>query len=372
MTLRVLHVVEGIEGGVARHVTDIVRHVDAEHLVVLPPERVGGFTDTTASRTMERAGARLELVDMRRSPMDPHNATATARVRGLIRRVRPHIVHGHSSIGGAVGRIAALGTGAARFYTPNGLHPAGAASVVERALGRVTDRFVAVSATEAAIARRLGIVPPQRMAMIPNGIDLDVPKGCGVDVRAQLRVDSATPIVGTITRLAVQKAPEVFVRACAQIAAKVPETGFVLVGDGPLASEFASERVAVGLEHRLLHLRGIHGAASLMSQFDVFVLASRYEGAPYAPLEAMRAGTPVVLTDVVGNRDVVEPGRSGLLVAPDDAAALATAVSRLLLDPALRRELGDAARGRIAERFDVRRMASSLTGLYREAAADAS
>jgi glycosyltransferase involved in cell wall biosynthesis len=126
------------------------------------------------------------------------------------------------------------------------------------------------------------------------------------------------------------------------------------------------------LEHRLLHLRGIHGAASLMSQFDVFVLASRYEGAPYAPLEAMRAGTPVVLTDVVGNRDVVEPGRSGLLVAPDDAAALATAVSRLLLDPALRRELGDAARGRIAERFDVRRMASSLTGLYREAAADAS
>jgi glycosyltransferase involved in cell wall biosynthesis len=111
-------------------------------------------------------------------------------------------------------------------------------------------------------------------------------------------------------------------------------------------------------------MRGVHGAPTLMRQFDVFVLASRYEGGPYAPLEAMRVGTPVVVTDVIGSRDTVEHGRSGLVVPPDDPDALAAAVVRLLADPDLRRRLAGGGRARLAERFDVRRMAGRLGNLY--------
>jgi glycosyltransferase involved in cell wall biosynthesis len=103
----------------------------------------------------------------------------------------------------------------------------------------------------------------------------------------------------------------------------------------------------------------------------VFVLSSRYEGGPYAPLEAMRAGTPVVVTDVVGSRDTVVDGESGLVVAPDDPAALAAAVTRVLADRCLAERLAAGGRDRLAARYDVRLMADRLALLYRALVAHA-
>jgi glycosyltransferase involved in cell wall biosynthesis len=364
MTLRVLHVVEAIEGGLARHVAQVVRHVPAEHHVVLPRERIGGFTDSTALTTMQGAGAHLHVTPMRRSPANLRNAMAVTRVRRLIRTVRPDLVHGHSSIGGAAARLAAIGTGVPRVYTPNGLLRSRGALAIERRLGRLTEAIVAVSETEAEVAARDGLAWPQRIVVIPNGIELDDPGPPVVDLRARMGIDGATPLVGTVARLAHQKAPEVFVRACARVAAAVPDARFVLVGEGPLARLVGAEISAAGLDGRMLHLPGLHGAPTLMRELDVFVLSSRYEGGPYAPLEAMRAGTPIVLTDVTGSRDTVEHGVSGLVVPPDDPAALAAAVARLLADPALRRRLAQAAQARLARRFDVRLMADRLANLY--------
>jgi glycosyltransferase involved in cell wall biosynthesis len=364
VTLRVLHVVEAIEGGLARHVAQVVHHVPAEHHVALPSQRVGGFTDSTAVATMVAAGAHLHVTAMRRSPANVRNAAAVARVRALIRSVRPDLVHGHSSIGGAAARLAAVGTRVPRVYTPNGLLASPGALAIERRLGRLTEAFVAVSETEAEVAERRGLAPPDRIFVIPNGIELDDPGPPVVDLRARLGIDDSTPLVGTVSRLAHQKAPEVFVRACARVAAACPDARFVLVGEGPLARLVATEIAAAELDGRMLHLRGVHGAPTLMRQFDVFVLASRYEGGPYAPLEAMRVGTPVVVTDVIGSRDTVEHGRSGLVVPPDDPDALAAAVAKLLAQPALRRRLAEGGRDRLAHRFDVRRMADKLGNLY--------
>ena len=94
----------------------------------------------------------------------------------------------------------------------------------------------------------------------------------------------------------------------------------------------------------------------------MFVLPSRFEGGPYAPLEAMRAGTPVVLTDVVGNRDVVEPGRSGFLVPEHDPAALADTVLELLVDADLRAVVGAGGSERVRERFDLAKTGPALPG----------
>jgi glycosyltransferase involved in cell wall biosynthesis len=148
------------------------------------------------------------------------------------------------------------------------------------------------------------------------------------------------------------------------VAAAFPDARFVLVGEGPLARLVAAEIADAGIDGRMLHLRGVHGAPTLMTQFDVFVLASRYEGGPYAPLEAMRSGSPVVVTDVTGSRDTVEDGRSGLVVPPDDPDALAAAMGRLLANPDLRARLAEGGRARLARRFDVRVMADSLGNLY--------
>jgi glycosyltransferase involved in cell wall biosynthesis len=362
--VRVLHVIEAVEAGVVRHVRDVVRHVDAEHLVALPSERIGGFTDTPAMEAMADAGAELHTVPMRRSPVAGRNVIAVTRVRRLIRARRPDVVHGHASIGGVAARLAAAGTGTPRVYTPNGILTSRGALAIERRLRRLTDRFIAVSPTEAELAARLRIAEPDRIVVVPNGIELDDPGPPTADLRKELGAHPDAPVVGTVTRLAPQKAPEVFVRACALVAADVPDARFVLVGDGPLAATVDAEIERSGLGDRLLHLRGLHGAATVMAQLDVFALASRYEGGPYTPLEAMRAGTPVVLTDVIGTRDTVEDGRSGLLVPPDDPADLARGVIRVLRDPKLARTLAEGGRERVAARFDVRAMTDQILRVY--------
>jgi glycosyltransferase involved in cell wall biosynthesis len=372
VTVAVLHVVEAVEGGVARHMVNLVRHVDAKHWVVAPAERGWGTTDTAALEAMEQAGARVELLDMRRSASHPRTFAAVQRVHLLICRTRPDIVHGHSSIGGAIARLAAVGTRARRVYTPHGLFPTRAAYAAERALGQLTDRFIAASPSEARLAQRQRLVPPDRMFVIPNGLDLELPRSAPVDLRSRLGLDPKAPVVGTVGRLAPQKAPEVFVRACARVAAVVPQAAFALVGNGPLANQVHSEIKAAGIQDRFLLLRDRPDGEAFMNQFDVFALSSRYEaGAAYAVMEAMRAEVPVVVTDVVGNRDAVEHGRSGFVVAPDDPKALADSVIRLLDSASLRRRLGEAGRARVAARYELRQVAGSITGLYRSLTAGA-
>src|SRR5262249_43523111 len=95
--MTVLHVLEAIEGGVARHMVNLVRHVDAEHIVVVPPERVGGVTDNAALAAIGAAGAQVEHLDMRRSPASPRTLAAVPKVNRLIARAKPDVVHGHSA-----------------------------------------------------------------------------------------------------------------------------------------------------------------------------------------------------------------------------------------------------------------------------------
>lgn len=370
MRPRVLHVLEALEGGTARHLVDIARHATAaDHEVVVPPRRVGGATDAAAIDRLRRAGATVHLLPMRRAPWSPRNAESVARLARLLRSQRPDIVHGHSSIGGMLARLAAVGLDVPRVYTPNGITQVRAGITVERALRALTERLVAVSPSEGALALELGLIDDARLVVVPNGIELDEP--APVDLRAQLGIPDGTPLVGTIARLVAQKAPEDFVDACAVVAPRHPAAHFVLVGDGPLARAVDERVQQRGLGGRFHRVRALPGASGALGALDVFTLSSRFEGGPYAPLEAMRAGTPVVLTDVVGNRDAVEHGVSGVVVPPADPSALGGAISDLLDDAARRSCMARAGRARLREQFDVRAMGARLNELYAELVQDA-
>lgn len=359
----VLHILEALETGCARHLTDVVRTVQGwEHHVAVPSERVGGTTDRQAVDRMVAAGATVHRVEMRRFPVHPRNAVSWLQLSALARRLRPAIVHGHSSIGGAHART--ITTGAHRAYTPNGLAAGRLARAVERGLGRATDLFVAVSPSERDEVLRRRLVAPGRITVIPNGIEADPPRS--EDLRALLSLDAEVPLVGSMGRLSHQKAPEVLVSAFDAVARADPEARFVLIGDGPLRAEVdAAVAGSAHLRTRLHHLPVLPDAAAYLHDLDVFVLASRFEGGPYAPLEAMRAGVPVVATDVVGTRDAVDP-TTGVLVPADDPAALAAAVRALLSDAPRRRSLGEAGRATVRDRFDVRQMGTRLAAAYDE------
>lgn len=360
----VLHVLEALEGGTARHLGDIAEHATASrHHVVVPHRRVGGLTDTTAVPRLQAAGATVHHLDLRRSPWAPANARALVRLRGLLREVDPDVVHGHSSIGGLLVRLATDPRRRPVVYTANGITDVRVGIAAERLLRRRTTVLVATSPSEADHARALGLARGVRVEVIPNGIET-TPPPAPFDLRAELGLPPGTPLAGSISRLVPQKAPEDLVAAARVLLEAVPEAHMVVIGDGELAASYEAAVDAAGVRSRLHRIPELPGAGGVLDQLDVFLLASRFEGGPYAPLEAMRAGTAVVLTDVVGSRDAVEPDVSGLLVPAGRPDLLGQAAARLLRDPDERQRLGAAGRARVEARFDVRAMGAALDRLY--------
>jgi len=363
----VLHVLEALEGGTARHLVDLIATVDGVcHHVAIPRRRRFGLTDATAAAAIEDGGGRVHFIEMNRRPLSVSNATALRALWRLMHEIDPAIVHGHSSIGGALARLAAHRRAVPVVYTPNAIATGQGALAIERILARRTDRFIAVSQSEGEQALQLGVVRPDQLRVVPNGIDPATPPALDPSLRDRLGLQSTTPLVGTVGRLVAQKAPEIFVATCELVARQSPDAHFVLIGSGPLQAAMARSVTRAGLLERFHHLPALVGAARALSEFDVFVSTARFEGGPYAPLEALRAGTPVVLTDVVGNRDVVVPGVSGLLVPRDDPPATARAVETLLADPALQASLSGAAVVRVTDRFGLRAMGEATAAVYAE------
>jgi glycosyltransferase involved in cell wall biosynthesis len=250
-------------------------------------------------------------------------------------------------------------------YTPNGVATGIGPLVVERVLARRAARIIAVSPSEATLLHERHIASPPRVQVIPNGIERETPVSSSpVDLRARLQLPAATPLVGTVSRLVVQKAPERFVALAAAVHRLLPDAHFVLIGDGTLRAQVDDAVTTSGVGQWFHRLAEIPDAAAVVGQLDVFVLTSRFEGGPYTPLEAMRAGVPVVLSDVVGNRDVVEPGHSGFLVPEGAIATMASVVVDLLTDDDQRVAVGWAGQARVQARFDLVSTGRALAAVY--------
>jgi len=369
---RVMHVLEAVGGGTLRHIVDTIETVDnVEHHIVIPIDldKSGAVTpNSEATKIVSDAGAVIHRVSMLRNPIDPRNATGVIKLRQLIKKLDPVVIHGHSSVGGAFARVAAIGTGIPVVYTPNGVATNKAIVLVERALAPLTDRFVAVSESEGSRALHLGLASNDRLLVIRNGIDVTPVEDPYFDLRALLELPSDVRIVGTVARLVEQKSPQDFVRICAKVHAAEPDVHFVLVGSGELQDEVDAEVEAAGIRPWFHQIRYLERASLAIAHFGVFVLPSLFEGAPYTPLEAMRACVPVVLTEVTGSADTVQHELSGLLYTFGDTTGMADGVLRLLSDPSYRDSVVAAATQRFHDQFDRNLMGARLEDLYEELA----
>jgi len=228
------------------------------------------------------------------------------------------------------------------------------------------DRVVAVSD---AVRDNLGILRAgrRRVVTIHNGVPA-TPDTVPDPAIAAL----GDPVVIYVGRLNRWKGYEVYVDAVERVAPSHPEAAFVLAGDPPTGEEWRSAELArridaAGLSGRL-RLLGFHpdSAAAFSASAIAVVPSTEPDPLPTVVLEAMRAGCAVIASAHGGAVEMVEDGRSGLLVRPGDAAALAAAMDRLLSDPALRDRIGAAARDRVATLFTVERFLERLVAVYAE------
>lgn len=367
--IRVLMVVESSAGGTGRHVMDLSEGLLARGCEVHMVYSTARMDDVFAQRLHDLSGLGRAVVTMRRQ-IHPRDIVAMRTIRAYLHKFGPFdVIHGHSSKGGALARLSALGTGIPAFYTLHGLimtDPALPAwkrliyRTLERTLSALTARIITVSPETERAAVGLGL-GRARVIMVPNGIGpmALTPRG---EARKTLGVGDDTTVIGFVGRLVDQKAPEVLVHAFGRTTHALPQTRLAMVGSGPLEASLRDLAERLGISARILWL-GQRDARTVLGGFDVFAMSSRYEGLPYVLLEAMAAGLPVVATTRSGGELLVQPGVNGTLVAPDDPAALAEALSSLIRVPEQRTRYGEASRRRISE-FTVEQMVDRTLEAY--------
>ena len=219
---------------------------------------------------------------------------------------------------------------------------------LERRLVASTDAMIAVSeSVRRHVADNIG-VDEQRIDVIPNGVDASAFTGVDrSDARRALLLDATRPVVGLIGRITEQKGQDDFVEAALAIAVERPEPLFVMVGfaeDAELQQRLRQKIAVFGLSDRIRFLGNRDDMASVYAALDLVVAPSRWEGFGLMLIEAMAAGRPIVATRVGAIPEIVRDGRTGVLVEPRDAQALARAITGMLDDPQRRIAMGEAGR----------------------------
>ncbi len=285
-------------------------------------------------------------------------------LRDLVRRVKPDLVHTHSTKAGLLGRWAAALAGVPAVHTAHSWSFSDGVSSSRRALAvpveavtaRLTRRIIAVSDADREVAERWHVARGERVTVVHNGV-ADVPERAEPDA-------AGPPTLAMVARLAPPKDHALLLHALGGL--KDLPWRVALVGDGPGRATIEATVARLGIADRvdLLGLR--RDVPAVLARAHVGALISRQEGFPLAVLEAMRAGLPVIASDVGGAREAVT-AETGLLVARDDEAGLRDALRRVLSTPALRRSLGDAGRRRYEERFTAAAMITRTLDVYAKA-----
>ena len=265
-----------------------------------------------------------------------YRANMLAALAGRLARRHPTVVAGQRSLTPMTGRLAGLGV---RWTRRLARHTVAVSSAVK-------DEIVG--------GERLD---PRRVSVIGNAVDSERfrPGDCW-DARRSLGLAADTFTIGGVGRLTTAKGFEHLLEAGAAAKSGGVRVTIVLVGDGPLRESLGELAQRLGISDQVQFLGRRGDLEHLYPALDAFVLSSVREGSPNVLLEAMACGLPVIATRVGGVPELVEHEHSALLIPPADPSALAATLERLANDPALREQLGKAARARIEAEYTLARM----------------
>ncbi len=292
------------------------------------------------------------------------------------RKMRPDIVHTHTAKAGAVGRLAAWLAGVpVRIHTFHGHVFHGYFSpaktnffiLLERFLARISTRIIVLGEAQKSDILSRGIGREEQFLCIPLGLDLSrflqAEKQRGV-LRKELGIPENARVVGIVARLVPIKAHEIFLSAAEKVRKQIPDSVFLIVGDGPERAKLEAISHKAGLSDCVRFLGFRDDLPAVYAGCNVTVLSSNNEGMPVALIESLASGTPVVATDVGETRSIVDDGVSGYVVSVNDHNAVADAIVRMLSSKDTAHEMGLAGRKHVGTGFSIGRLADDLETLY--------
>jgi glycosyltransferase involved in cell wall biosynthesis len=329
------------------------------------------------------ADAFFVFPDLCRSVQPQRDWRALSQLADFFKKGQYDIVHTHSAKAGTLGRIAAR-----RAQVPIIIHTFHSFGwqvartvqttpwknltshlkrwfyiLVERYAASTADALITVSELNKHEAIKTRVAPPDKLTTIYSGIDLS---RFNVKVERARKLSSLglnpdQPVIGTVGRLSTQKAPLDFVAAAKTVLQQKPGVQFIMVGDGPLASQVHQ---AIGDEHQIQVLGFRDDVPEILSILDMFVLSSHWEGLGRALTEAMIAGVPAAATAVDGVPELVTHQETGLLSPPGEPARLAENIVWLLDHPDAAQRMRDRAKERVVPAFSAERMVEQIEALY--------
>lgn len=375
--MRLLYLINGLgAGGAERSLAELLPHM-----------RAAGIETTVVCLRRREIGVESEvrLTDCRVEVLAGRTHLQRAReLRLLLREIRPDVVHTTLFDSHVAGRLGAAGTGIPVISSLVGT-PYVASRARDERLSRKAFRFVreidgwtarhltthfhaishAVRDSYVAALR----IHPERITVIERGRDThrlgEPSEERRLRVRAMLGIAADQPVLINVGRQEHPKGQWTLLQAAASLLPRNPELRVLIAGrEGHMTPALRSMHAQLGLNGHVVFLGHRTDVPDLLAASDIFVFPSLHEGLGGAALEAMALGLPVVASDLPALREVVEHGRTGVLVPADSPEALAGALDALIGDTALRAEYGQRARGRFHARFDLARSARRMIALY--------
>lgn len=339
--IKILYILEATSGGTQKHVVDIAKKINKSEYqidIIYSTNRNKNFIEESNGvfnriygLPIKRSASLTDVVNI-------------WRIIKIIKQNNYDIVHCHSTKAGFIGRIAAfLSKQKNIIYSPHGFMFCDTRIKfkrhlylnLEKFLGYLTGKIVAVSGSERDLAIYHNIVPNKKIITINNSIDPLERDGFNYSdrIRNKFLDKNSEIILGTVGRLFYQKDPITLIKSFKIINDKIQNTKLIMVGDGPLEAEC----IKLINEYNLLskiQLVGFQKDSKIFyKMFDIFILSSHYEGMPYALLEAMSMGIPAVGTNVIGIKDLIVDGETGYLVGEGNHTELAESVINLVQNP---------------------------------------
>ena len=351
----------GGSGGAQESYTGLLLRLDRAKYEV----RALSLSSGSAVQRLRRLGLQVDVLD------EPDDEAAVRELAAWLRREEIDLVHAHMYRAEVVGTRAALAAGTPVIMAT--VHSSRVRSAEDvaalAALTPAMDRLIVPSESiraKVAAESRGGAA----FAIIPNGVDLS--RFALPAPPCTLRDDYGIPcedaLIGAVARLEPEKGHTHLIAAMPAVLAAAPRTWLAIVGEGSQGEALRAQARALpkAVRDRILFTGRRDDISAITAELDIAVLPSLREAQGISILEAMARRKPVVATAVGGIPEVVADGVSGMLVPPEDPAALADALIRLARSPSLRQRLGDAGHQIVAERFSIDAQVRRTEALYDE------
>ena len=363
--MKIVHVLTrgDVLGGAQSHVRELSLELRRlGHEVTVITGAPGIFTEQ-----LHHAGIPWVEVRSLVRPLRPHrDVSALLQLWCALRKLKPDLVCAHTAKAGSLGRVAARLHHLPSVFTPHGwsmldrtsLQPNPLYCWAESLAARLGTRVINVCEFERQYAQELGVCPAGALDVVLNGIAETA------EVRFR-PVDAQPPLLVMVARFAAQKDHHTLIQALSGLLST--EWSLVLVGSGELESRVALQIAAAGLRNRVRILPSETNVDRLLMEAQIFVLSTHFEALPISILEAMRAGLPVVATDVGGIHEAVRHDQTGLLAEHGDVEGLRHALARMISEPAMRVSFGSAGRRLWSNQFTAGAMAARTVEVYQHA-----